>query len=71
LTETKGSISSQKYFLSFHIYNNVLLSEEVAVLLWSESIDLAAPVCKLAGCDLLVDLERNVVHHLTWLTAYL
>ena len=43
------------------------LSEEIAVLLRSEGVYLAAPVCKLAGSDLLIDCERNVVDHLAWL----
>ena len=51
--------------------NQMLLSEEVAVLLWSEGVDLAAPECELACCDFLVDLERNVVDHLAEFAAYL
>lgn len=48
-----------------------LLAEEVAVLLWGEGVDLAAPECKLAGSDFLIDGEWNVVYHLTELAAYL
>ena len=36
------------------------------MLLWSEGVDLAAPVSKLTGSDILVDFERNIVHHLAW-----
>lgn len=37
------------------------------MLFRSEGVDLAAPVSELAGSDILVDFERNIVHHLTWL----
>ena len=37
------------------------------MLFRSEGVDLAAPVSQLAGSDILVDFERNIVHHLTWL----
>ena len=38
------------------------------MLLWSKSVDFAAPVCELAGSHILIDFKRNVVDHLTWLT---
>ena len=39
------------------------------MLFWSESVDLASPVGQLACCDLLIDLERNVMHHTARLTG--
>ena len=37
------------------------------MLFRSEGVDFTSPVSKLAGSDILVDFERNIVHHLTWL----
>ena len=38
------------------------------MLFWCKSIDFAAPVRELAGSNVLIDLKRNVVDHLAWLT---
>ena len=46
-----------------------LFSEEIPMLLRSEGIDLAAPESKFAACNFLVDLQWNIVYHLTRLTA--
>ena len=40
------------------------------MLLWSERIDLAAPVSELARRNFLVDFKRNVIDHATRLAAY-
>jgi hypothetical protein len=47
-----------------------LLSEKVSVLLWSKGIYLASPERKLAACNLLIYLERNIIDHPACLTAY-
>ena len=39
------------------------------MLLRSEGIDFAAPECKLPAGNFLIDLKRNIIHHLAWLTA--
>ena len=41
------------------------------MLLWGESVDFTAPVCKLTCRNLAVDFKRYIVYHRAWLTAYL
>ena len=39
------------------------------MLFRSEGVDFAAPECKFPAGYFLIDLKRNIVHHLAWLTA--
>ena len=39
------------------------------MLFWGESVDLTAPVSQLATGYLLIDFKRNIIYHMTWLSA--